>query len=272
MMFKLLLLAFFCMLTACIQVPSQQERNDYAQQLVQKKGWKQENILTDDFILRAYLPQTIQTSAVLTVYIEGDGLAWVNSSTPSFDPTPHDPLALKLALLDTTPAVYLARPCQYVVGEDRRGCGEKYWTSHRFSSEVIHSSSQAIDQLKQRFGAKELILVGYSGGGAVAALVAAQRQDVVRLITIAGNLDHYFWSKAHHMTPLFGSLNPADAADRLQNIPQLHYVGGSDQAVGESVARAYASQFPLGKRPTIVVVPDFDHHCCWVERWPSLKK
>jgi hypothetical protein len=66
---------------------------------------------------------------------------------------------------------------------------------------VISASNQAVDALKQRYGAQEIVLVGYSGGGAVAALVAARRTDVVRLVTVAGNLDHLAWTHLHSVPP-----------------------------------------------------------------------
>lgn len=40
----------------------------------------------------------------LFVYIEGDGLAYLDARTPSTDPTPADPLALRLAAADPGPA------------------------------------------------------------------------------------------------------------------------------------------------------------------------
>ena len=48
------------------------------------------------------------------VYIEGDGYAWATTTDPSDDPTPINPLALRLAAVDDAPNVlYLARPCQF---------------------------------------------------------------------------------------------------------------------------------------------------------------
>jgi hypothetical protein len=45
-------------------------------------------------------------------YQSGDGLAWLSSDVPSSDPTPLDPLALRLALAKPARnAAYLARPC-----------------------------------------------------------------------------------------------------------------------------------------------------------------
>ena len=259
-------------LSACTHIPTQQERSENAIALANKAGWKKEYIETNRFTLAAFLPTSIPTAELLTIYIEGDGLSWIDASTPSNEPTPMDPLALKLALRDDAPSAYLARPCQYVAEDRKKSCAQKYWTHSRFSEEVIEASNLAIDQLKHKFAAKKLLLVGYSGGGAVAALIAARRLDVVRLITLAGNIDHRAWTRENHLSPLSGSLNPADEWLYLQHIPQTHFVGGNDEVIGEYVARSYASHFPADLQPSIVVVPQYDHHCCWVESWPALKK
>lgn len=256
------------MLAGCTSIPTPLERANTAHQLVASASWKGDIIDTPVFSLQAYYPRSLENAETLTVYIEGDGLAWVGSTTISFDPTPIDPLALKLAIRDPRAAVYLARPCQYTSAGRNLECQPKYWTSHRFAAEAVDSISAAIDALKTRFDASRLVLVGYSGGGAVAALVAARRHDVDRLITVAGNLDHYAWTTAHRLSPLVGSLNPSDFAASLLAIPQVHFVGGKDKVVGESVAQSYADQFPPSHRPRIVVMPEFDHHCCWVEYWP----
>lgn len=268
---KIFWLSVLLVLTACTHIPTQIERSESAIVLAAKASWKKEFIETDFFTLVSFQPQKSATADTLTIYIEGDGFAWINSSTPSDDPTPMDPLALKLALRDDAPAVYLARPCQFASDEQKKNCSKKYWTDSRFSTEVIKSTNQAIDQIKHRFEAKKLILVGYSGGGAVAALIAARRSDVARLITIAGNIDHRAWTRENHITPLSGSLNPADEWIYLQHIPQTHFVGGKDQVIGEYVARSYASHFSGNLTPSIVVIPEFDHHCCWLEKWPELK-
>ncbi|WP_414683398.1 lipase family protein, partial [Methylophaga sp. UBA5088] len=143
----------------------------------------------------------------LTIYIEGDGLAWLNRRKISSDPTPVDPLVLKLAVHDKQ-AVYLARPCQYVKS-DR--CDKKLWTSARFSTEVVESMNQAVTELKNQFQASSLRLIGYSGGGAIATLLAAERNDVDQLVTVTGNLDTTAWTEMQHISALTDSLNPADA-------------------------------------------------------------
>jgi len=164
----------------------------------------------------------------------------------------------------------LARPCQFTGGSNAKGCDRAYWTNKRFSVEVITASDIAVDNLKLRFGAEKLQFVGYSGGGAVAALLAARRTDVIRLITIAGNLDHNIWTAQHQVTPLTGSLNPSDYWRQLKDIPQTHFIGQYDNIMKLGVAYAYRSSFLKGMKPKIIVVPNFDHRCCWVDQWPDL--
>ncbi|MDP2400400.1 MAG: alpha/beta hydrolase, partial [Actinomycetota bacterium] len=246
-------------------------RWQHADRLAEQAGWQKLHIPAGSFVLTAYAPLHAAPVDALTVYIEGDGLAWLTRSQPSNDPTPRNPVGLQLALRHPHGlAVYLARPCQYVAPQDAQNCRQAYWTDGRFAPEVIDASDLAISELMRRFGAERLELVGYSGGGAVAALVAARRKDVLRLVTVAGNLDHRAWTEIHRVPALAGSLNAADAWRALDGIPQRHFVGGSDQIVSRVVANSYAAHFPPGRKPEIVVVPGFDHACCWVDAWPEL--
>lgn len=260
----------FVSLAGCA-MSSVDTRRAASEKVAQDAGWERLDLDAGMFVLAAFVPPSLKQTDILTVYIEGDGLAWVDAHTPSFDPTPRDPLALKLAIRDPgAHAVYLGRPCQYVRGANRRNCRNRYWTSRRFAPEVIAAENQAIEALRRKYGARKLVLVGYSGGGAVAALVSARRDDVVRLITVAGNLDTAVWVAKQHLSPLTGSLNPADAWRELRRIPQLHFVGGRDKVMGPAFAEAYRARFPPGQQPDVVVIPSYNHHCCWVKDWPEL--
>jgi pimeloyl-ACP methyl ester carboxylesterase len=153
---------------------------------------------------------------------------------------------------------------------DWGACRKTYWTDRRFSNEVIESVNQAISALKLRLGASKLVLVGYSGGGAVAALVAARRNDVAQLVTVAGNLDHRAWTSLHHDTPLDNSLNAADEWRKLQSVPQKHLIGERDEVISADVSRSYAGRFPVNHRPELITMPGFGHSCCWVDKWPEI--
>ena len=235
--------------------------------------WQKLRLPSGKLVLTAYVPEQQKTSKILTIYIEGDGLAWLNRAVPSDDPTPNKALGLELALRHPDNAVaYLARPCQNVDPADWSQCREEFWTRRRFSPEVVEASAHAIDTLKTRTGAEKIILVGYSWGGAIAALVAANRRDVVQLITVAGNLDTAAWTALHRVEALTGSLNPADFWEKLQKIPQFHFVGGKDRIVPLAITESYLSRFPSGAKPESRLIPGFDHVCCWVEDWPELTR
>lgn len=273
--FLWLLLNLLFALAACSSIPSPQARGREAEQLATAAGWQRLDIEAPPFVLSAWVPARTDITAPgnepLTVYLEGDGLAWQSPSTVSPDPTPVNPLALRLALRQPGgKAAYLARPCQFRDLKKSPVCEEKYWTSHRFAPEVIEAADVAVSKLRDLAKANSVRLVGYSGGGAVAALLAARRNDVNQLITVAGNLDQAAWTGAHHLLPLAGSLNPADFASKLGALPQLHLVGGKDWIVGEEVARAFQTRFPSDRRPELKIFPDYDHRCCWVENWPEI--
>lgn len=244
-------------------------RSQVAVDLAAAGGLVPRTIPARQFDLAAYMRPG--GGEVLTVYLEGDGYAWVTASRPSADPTPKNPLALRLAAADSGRAVaWLARPCQYAGGSKGRGCHPHYWTEGRYAEEVVADTSLALDRLKADAGAARLRLVGYSGGGTLAALVAARRGDVDLLVTVAGMLDTQAWIQANGLSPLTHSLDPAAQAPALAGVAQLHYVGAADREVPPVVARSFAARFPAGRRPEVVVVDGYDHHCCWDAAWPGL--
>jgi dienelactone hydrolase len=255
---------------ACTGLATPAQRKQHADTLAGQHHWRGLLLRAGEFELVAYMPDSLAPATDLTIYIEGDGLAWITATRASRDPTPLDPLALRLALAQPEgAAAYLGRPCQYVDAELSH-CRSRYWTEARFSSDVVVATDTAVELLRERFGARSLTLVGYSGGAAVAALVAGKRRDVHRLITVAGNLDPAAWAEFHHLAPLAGSQNPADSVTALQGVAQTHLVGERDTNVTPQLVRLFAALFPENEHLSVTVVPGFDHHCCWVQQWPSL--
>ena len=214
--------------------------------------------------------RTARPGGAMVVYIEGDGSAWDSHSRLSADPTPHDTLVIDLAAKDPSPnVVYLARPGQYVCAGASR-CDSAYWSSRRFSEEVVAAMDSAIDTLKRASNATGLSLVGYSGGGAIAVLVAARRDDVTALRTIAGNLDHEAVNAFNEVSPLKGSLNPIDVAPALARIPQRHFAGSDDDVVPPFVARSFVREMGDANDERVTVVRGATHTKGWRERWEEL--
>lgn len=207
----------------------------------------------------------------LRIYVEGDGRAWIDTFRPSRDPTPTGTLVLLMAAQDPSPnVVYLARPCQFVGGVRARNCSPVYWSSARFAPVVIDAMDTAVTQLAARAKTDRLTLVGYSGGGAIAALVAARRADVIQLTTVAGLLDVGAWSQLADVTPLVGSLDPVDFVHKLRKIPQLHLAGSDDKIVPPAIAQSYMAELQPASAAEMVLIPDHSHGCCWREAWPGL--
>ncbi|OOW07176.1 alpha/beta hydrolase [Pseudomonas sp. MF6394] len=198
----------------------------------------------------------------LRVYIEGDGHAWATSSQPSTDPTPHSSLMLQFAAEDLTSAAYLARPCQFVRSS---ACTLDVWTGSRFGKPAIDSMDSALTALKRRFNVEAFELVGHSGGGEVALVLAGMRDDVDQVQTIAGNVDPVFWTKLHKLSPLKAPITPLAYKARLAQIPQRHIVGSNDPVVPPSVAQAYSAQLD-GSCVEIVVV-DATHNDGYGTLW-----
>lgn len=198
------------------------------------------------------------------VYIEGDGLAFKGRYQISEDPTPTKPMMLALATIDPRPnVVYIARPCQYTPKDMNPSCNQSYWTDKRMSEEVVASINEAIGIITQDH---PVSLVGFSGGGGVAVLVAARNNHVKDIITIAGNLDHVSFNKHHNTKPMLGSLNPIDYASRIRSIPQLHVSGGKDKIVPPFIADGFVS---TSRSPCVhqEIIPNAEHYANWDKYW-----
>lgn len=261
----------FLALTACAHQRGA-ERSAAIQSQAQQAGWQSRMIRTSTFDLQTFDNRQPARGGNLTVYIEGDGYAWVDGQFPSDDPTPHTPVALQLAMAQPGEGAvaYIGRPCQYTGAKTDPRCTKQVWTDARFSAEAVGATNQAFDQLKAQTEAKQLQLVGYSGGAAIALLVAAQRKDITRIITIAGNLDPQAWASHMKLSPLQGSLDTRKVIHATSRIPQVDFVGGKDRVVPPILTEKFVKLYPLNHHPRIITMPDNGHVCCWVEQWPQL--
>lgn len=251
------------------KIPTPQERAQNIQNLTKSSKLSKHIYTTSLFDIAAYTTDLTSCSDKnIHIYIEGDGLAWISSRKVSDNPTPINPLALKLALQDTHPCVaYLCRPCQSIGSEK---CEQKYWTSHRYAPEIIESYNEILNEMKKNNNVGNFSLFGYSGGGAIVALLSTKRNDIRQFVTISGNLDIQYWSDKHHLEPLFGSLNPADYSDTLSKIDQYHLIGKKDKIIDESVFISYRSRFRDKSKINHKIFREFTHHCCWDEHWKTI--
>jgi len=243
--------------------------SDSADSLAAVNGFTKSFIKTPDFILTSY-ERISQPGSPVRFYIEGDGRAWISRTRLSDDPTPREALVIELAAMDPSPnVVYIARPGQYAES-GIPDCDPAYWSGRRFSEEVIRSVSEAINQTVLKAGAKSVELVGYSGGAAVAVLVAARRNDVSGIRTIAGNLNPDELNRYHNVSRLEGSLDPMEVAEKIKNIPQRHFIGSRDKTIPPSISESFIRKEGIVDNGSITVVYGATHSHGWLERWKEL--
>jgi pimeloyl-ACP methyl ester carboxylesterase len=267
-------LLFLLGLAGCTATPA--ERSSAAGEIAGRGGLTRVTVRSQGFVLTTWSRIAPPKDGApgdddINVYIEGDGYAWATSSDPSSDPTPFNPLALRLAAADSAPSVlYLARPCQFRPPGTRDSCDTPFWTSHRFAESVVAALDGAMDRALPPSPRRRLTLIGYSGGGGLAVLLAARRADVVAVVTVAGNIAHGVWTSHHKVSPLRGSLDPIDSAARLAAVPQLHLTGANDGIVPRLVADTFARRSPASACIRVVTIADAAHDKGWLENWPGL--
>ena len=188
-----------------------------------------------DFWITTYQKIT-DNSKPYVFYIEGDGAAWAGKYRVSHNPTPRKQMFIKLAAMDYRPnVVYIARPCQYTPMKLNPKCTAQggYWTDKRMSDDSVESLNEVINKINNN---QKFSVVGFSGGGGIAVLIAARNNKIRDVLTIAANLDHAAFTYHHNVTPMIGSLNPINYAYDVRHIPQLHISGGKDDIIPPFIA------------------------------------
>ncbi len=149
-------------------------------------------------------------------------------------------------------------------------CSKKYWSSHRFAPEVIQSMDEVLNNIKQKDHIQKFNLIGFSGGAAVALLVASRRNDIASIRTVGGNLDHVKVNEIHNVSPMTESLNPRDIAKQINDIPQIHFLGEDDSVITPEVLHSYLQA--SGKTDCIQTetVEGVSHENGWGKVWPRL--
>ena len=214
----------------------------------------------------AYAAGLEESSDTLHVYVEHDGTPWIGVSHVAADPTPRTPFALELMAKDSGPRLLLGRPC-YFESKEEGSCNPLLWTHRRYAPEVVASMDAALRSFLSSHPFRRVVLIGYSGGGTIAWLMAARVARASAVITVVANLDTDEWTMIHGFSPLEGSLDPALQPELPSTIVQRHFVGIRDENVPPAVVRSFAARHP---NAVVIEIANFDHTCCWVEQWRRL--
>jgi hypothetical protein len=204
------------------------------------------------------------------IYIEGDGVPWLTDVIPARDPTPRTLVALEMLARGPRPAAYVARPCTFETNGDA-GCEPAVWTHGRFSEAVVESMASAIGRSLAASAQSErpLVLVGFSGGGTLATLLAARLEAACALITIASPLDVGEWAAARDYSPLADSLDPARLPALPARIGQLHLRGRDDRVVPAANGASYMEKNPHAR---LEVLDSARHGLEWAVIWEGLAR
>jgi len=207
-----------------------------------------------------------QRALSLHVYLEGDGSPWLQRQVVAADPTPRNPLALKLMAQDNQPSVYIGRPCYFGLSRSE-SCNPLLWTHQRYSQVIVDSIVEVANKIIIEHESERVMLVGYSGGGVLAMLMAENVLQIDAIVTIAANLDIDAWASLHDYSQLEGSINPATQPPLRPEIHQWHLVGKDDKNVPPGLVERLVNK-QVGAA-NLISFDGFNHICCWLEQWPK---
>lgn len=210
-----------------------------------------------------YLPRRPLREGPVHVYLSGDGRPYIRPTLPAADPTPRRPVILELMAQDRGPRLLLGRPCYHGLARSR-GCSADLWTDARLGETVRDSMVAALGRLITP--EHSVVLIGYSGGGALAILLARRLPRVKAVVTLAGNLDPAAWTRLHGLSPLDGSLEPTAGGPLPPELVQRHYAGELDRTIPPGLIAAAARR--LGSE--VRVLPGASHGRGWSRQWPAL--
>ncbi|RYZ86387.1 MAG: alpha/beta fold hydrolase [Moraxellaceae bacterium] len=173
------------------------------------------------------------------VYIENDGAAYDTPTQIAANPSLRAGfLVLRLMQQDSTPSLYISRPCYgFAFNQMPAACEPRYWSTARYSADVVQILSQALDETKRQLNINDapIVLIGHSGGASLALLIAQGRTDVRAVVTLAGNLDTDAWVKLHGYAALDQSLNPQAQPLLPPDVKRWHFTGADDENIPPSL-------------------------------------
>ncbi len=145
------------------------------------------------------------------------------------------------------------------------GCGPLLWTHRRYSPEVVASMVAALRSFLSMHPFRRVVLIGYSGGGTIAWLMAASRAGNDSCRHRRSQPRHRRLGEDPWLQRARGLFESCVAAGASAND---HSVALRRQPRPERAALDRAVLRPHHPGARVIEVADFEHECCWIERWP----
>jgi predicted esterase len=142
-------------------------------------------------------------------------------------------------------------------------------TGENYTAQVVDDVAAAIQLLKTRYGAVSIILVGHSGGAAIAADVAARNHRLVQQVILVGcpcNVAAFRMHMARQQwSPIWllpvDSLSPDLTLEQMDRSTTITAISGAKDAVTlPEYAQAYIEKaLGRGIAASMIIVPDQGH-------------
>ncbi len=227
-------------------------------------GMQSVELNAEGFVLSCFYQPGIVGGRVLHIYLEGDGRPWQNGLLPAAEPTTRASLMLPLMAMDSSPALYLGRPCYNGHANDA-GCKPNLWTSARYGEQVLGSMTVGIKEFVNRYGYNELVLIGHSGGGSLAMLLSSRVPNTKHLLTLSGNYDINLWADYHGYQHLSESENPADYVNN--GALEWHYMGAEDSNIPPKL---FMHLLESRANSRVEVLSGVSHQQGWLVYWAEI--
>jgi pimeloyl-ACP methyl ester carboxylesterase len=177
----------------------------------------------------------------------------------------HFPIAQR-ASSSTILAVALVRP-GYPDGSGNTSSGEAYGRSDNYTKDNIAEVGAAVERLRQRFKPGKVIVVGHSGGAAIAAVLLGMQPKLADgTVLVACPCDIWLWRAGTR--PWTRSENPMSWIDKVD--PSTHPVaitGTKDGNTSQELAQKFVNALKMrGVDAVFVSAPDATHNNAFTSR------
>jgi predicted esterase len=211
---------------------------------------------------RLYLTGTLAPAAPMVVVLHGDA--------PFVNPGYQYAFASELAdVIPGTRVAALLRP-GYADPYGAKSDGDRGFASgENYTPEVVRDVAAAIQSLRSQLVASAVILVGHSGGAAVAANIAGLHSGLVQhlfLVSCPCDVPAFRWHMARlHWSPMW--LLPVDSLSPLRTLEQMKKgtkitatSGAEDPITLPQYAHAYVAKArTLGISASMITIPRRGH-------------
>ena len=158
-------------------------------------------------------------------------------------------------------AVALLRP-GYPDGEGAASTGDIGQRADNFHADNVDEVAAAIGELKRRHRPRQVVLVGHSGGAAIAGVILGRHPGLAQAALLAGcPCDVPTWRMARGRYDAWRSLSPHDFADRIPEGTRVNLlVGSRDDVTPSGLSEAYGRQLMARGLPAAFAVVDGASH------------